>query len=45
MAVQMVVWAAWALAGLAGMVWVALVDHPAVVRLWREAGNRHQPVG
>ena len=45
MAVQMVVWAAWALEGLAGMIWVALVDRPAVVRLWRKAGDRHQPVG
>ena len=45
MLIQMVVWAAWALAGLVGMVWMALVDRPAFVRLWREAGNRHQPVG
>lgn len=45
MVIQMVVWAAWALAGLASMVWVALVDRPTFVRLWREAGDRHQPAG
>jgi hypothetical protein len=44
-AVQLAVWAAWMLLGLAYSVWLAFTDRAELKRLWSQPVDRQSPVG